>query len=60
MCKRIGAVDKMNDGKMSIKCLEGLSDQDCAKTVAQHMTAISNEYEPVDLAALAAFLPSCL
>ena len=58
MCKKIGAVDEVNDGDLKIQCLDCLSDLECAEAVAQHFAAISNEYEPVNLAALPAFLPS--
>ena len=58
MCKKIGAVDDMNAGTLKIKSLEGLSDKECAEAVAQHFAAISNEYKPVDLCALPAYLPA--
>ena len=48
----------MNDCALKIKCLDGLTDGACAEAVAQHFATISNEYEPVNLAALPAFLPS--
>ena len=58
MRKKVGAVDDMNAGSLKIKCLEGLSDKQCAEEVARHFTAISNEYKPVNLSALSAFLPA--
>ena len=58
MCKKIGAVDEVNAGALKIKSLEGLNDKECAEAVAQHFAAISNEYEPVDLTALPAYLPA--
>ena len=58
MCKKIGAVDELNDGALKIKCLDGLNDGECAEAVARHFAAISNEYEPVDLTVLPAFLPA--
>ena len=58
MCKKIGAVDEVNAGALKIKSLEGLNDKQCAEAVAQHFAAISNEYEPVDLTALPAYLPA--
>ena len=58
MCKKIGAVDDINDGALKIQCLDGLSDRESAEAVAQHFAAISNEYKPVDLTVLPAFLPA--
>ena len=58
MCRKIGAISSQSDGELKIKCLEGLSDKECAEAVASHFAAVSNEYEPVDLAALPAFLPA--
>ena len=58
MCKKIGAVEDMNSGSLKIKCLERLSDKECAEEVARHFASISNEYEPVDLSALPAYLPA--
>jgi hypothetical protein len=58
MCKRIGAVDDINDGDLHIDSLEGLTDDECAEAVGQHMAAISNEYEPVNLEELPAYLPA--
>ena len=58
MCKKIGAVDDISDGALKIQCLDGLSDRESAEAVAQHFAAISNEYEPVDLTVLPAFLPA--
>ena len=58
MCKKIGAVYKVNAGALKIKSLEGLNDKECTEAVAQHFAAISNEYEPVNLTALSAYLPA--
>ena len=48
----------MNNGKLSIQCLEGLSDRECAQAVAQSFAAVSQQYQPVDRTRLPAFLPS--
>ena len=58
LCKKIGAVDQMNDGDLKIKSLQGLSDQQCAEKVGQHFASISNEYEPVNLEELPSYLPA--
>ena len=58
MCKKIGAVDDLNQGDLKIKSLEGLTDQQCADAIAQHFASVSNQYDPVDFEKLPAFLPS--
>ena len=58
MCKKVGAADDMNSGSLKIKCLEGLSDKECAEEVVGHFASISNEYKPVNLCALPAYLPT--
>ena len=54
----MGAVDELNSGSLGIKSLTGLSDKQWAEEVAKHFAAVSNEYEPVDLSKLPAYLPS--
>ena len=58
MCKKIGAISPLSDGELKIQCLDGLTDKECAEAVARHFAAVSNEYEPVDLSDLPAFLPA--
>ena len=58
MCKKIGAIDPLCQDELRVKCLEGKNDKECAEAVASHFAAVSNEYEPVDLSALPAFLPA--
>ena len=58
MCKKVGAVDELNSGSLGIKSLTGLCDKQCAEEVAKHFAAVSNEYEPVNLSKLPAYLPS--
>ena len=58
MCKKIGLGDQMNSGDIKVECLKGLSDQECADTVAQGFAAVSNQYEPLDSNKLPAYLPS--
>ena len=48
MAKKIGAVDQMTDGNVKVEALEGLSNSECARIIAEHFAAISNQYSPVD------------
>ena len=58
MCKKIGLGDQMNSGEIQVECLKGFSDQECADTVARGFAAVSNQYEPLDINKLPAYLPS--
>ena len=58
MAKRIGAVDQMNTGELSVKCLAGLSDSDSAEAVGESFAAVSAEQSPLDRTQLPAYLPS--
>ena len=58
MCKRVGAVENMNQGELFVKSLSGLSDNQCAEAVGQHFAAVSQELSPVDLGQLPAYLPA--
>ena len=58
MCKKIGADDNVNDVDLKIKSFEGLNDLQCAEGVAEYIASISNEYDPVNLADLPAYLPA--
>ena len=58
MCKKIGAIDDMNQGEMKILSLGGVTDQECANVVGQHFAEVSNQYKPLDLQELPAFLPA--
>ena len=44
--------------KLSIKELEGLTDQECAEAVAKSFAAVSQEYDSQDRAQLPSFLPA--
>ena len=48
----------MNSGEIKVECLKGLSDQECADTVAEGFAAVSNQYLPLDISKLPAYLPS--
>ena len=43
---------------MSVKCLQGLNNQEAAEEVAQHFSKISQEYSPLNKAQLPAYLPA--
>ena len=58
MAQRIGAVDQMNDGEVSVEQLEGLSNQQSAELIAQHFSSVSNEYSPLNRNDLPCYLPS--
>ena len=57
MAKSIGAVDKKAHNDIKIECLEGFSPKEQVEKTAESFAAISNEYEPVDLNKLPAYLP---
>ena len=59
MAKQIGAVSQIEqDDPYQIPCLEGLDDLQSAEKIADFYAATSNEYQPVDLCKLPAYLPS--
>ena len=58
MCKKLGAVDQMNSGELTVRSLTGLSDEECAEAVGQHFAAVSAEHSPVDLLQLPSYLPA--
>ena len=57
MCRRIGTGDKMT-GEIKIKSQEGLSNKECAEEIGQFLSAVSNEYKPINLTKLPSYLPS--
>ena len=58
MAKRLGAEQNYNDGELKVECLSGLSDQQSAEKVASFFSQVSNEYEPLDMSKLSAYLPA--
>ena len=58
MAKQIGAVDKMSRGDIQIESLSSFSNLQCAQKIAEHFAAISQEYSPVDVQKLPAYLPA--
>ena len=57
MAKRIGAGGKASSGDIHIEYLEGLSEQEQVDAVADSFAAVSQEYEPVNILLLPAYLP---
>jgi hypothetical protein len=57
MAKQIGAIDQSKHGEINIECIEGLDPQEQVQAVADSMAAVSNEYSPVDISVLPAYLP---
>ena len=58
MARKIGAFGQKTQGKLVIECLEGQEPQAQVQKVAEHFSKISNEYDPVDLSQLPAYLPA--
>ena len=58
MMKRLGGLDQMSRGRLTIKSLEGLSDKDCAEAIAQSFASVSQEYTPLERDQLPSFLPA--
>ena len=58
MAKKIGALDKMGRGDIQVESLQSFDNKQCAEKIAQHFSAISNEYTPVDLSQLPSYLPA--
>ena len=58
MAKKLGAIDQMNTGDISVEQLEGLDNKQAAQVVAEHFASVSNEYLPLDLKQLPAYLPA--
>ena len=58
IAKQIGGFGNKNAGKLIIESLEGLDPQQQVERVAESFALISNEYSPVDLSQLPAYLPA--
>ena len=56
--KQLGGLDQSNRGRLKIRELAGLSDKDCAESVAQSFAATSQEYSRLDRTKLPTFLPA--
>ena len=58
MAKKIGAIDQMNCGDVHVEQLDGLNNKQAAQAVAEHFSAVSKEYSPIDLKKLPSYLPA--
>ena len=58
MAKRLGAEQQHSDGKLTVECLKGLDDKQSAEKIAQHFSTISQQYSPLSLDNLPAYLPA--
>ena len=58
MAKKIGAVSESESGDVSVESLSGLSNGECAQRIAEHYAAISQEYNPININLLPAYLPA--
>ena len=58
MAKKIGAVNKMSEGGIQVESLSEYNNLECAQKIAEHFSAISNEYSPVDNTQLPCYLPA--
>ena len=58
MAKQIGAVDQMNGHDLVLEQLEGLTNQQSAESIAKHFSEISNEYLPLNIQNIPAYLPA--
>ena len=58
MAKRLGAEDNSKGGELSVECLKGLDNQQAAEEVAEYFSRVSQEYSPLDVSKLPAYLPA--
>ena len=58
MAQKIGAVKESNSGDIKVESLSGLSNKESADMIAQHFSAVSNEYNPIDYTQLPCYLPA--
>ena len=54
----MGAEESNQTGELSVDCLKGLSNEQAAEQVAEHFSSISQEYSPLDMEKLPAYLPA--
>ena len=55
--KKLGGLDQATC-RLEVKALKGLSDEECAEAVAESFASVSQEYSPLDITKLPAFLPA--
>ena len=59
MAKQIGALNQeSSDENILIPCLQNIDDQESAEIIADFYAATSNEYQPIQLSDLPAYLPA--
>ena len=58
LAKRLGAEPYQNDGELKVECLKGLNDYEVAEEIANHFSKVSQEYLPLDISKLPAYLPA--
>ena len=58
MARKIGAVDKSSNGDIKIEALSNFSNSESAQIIAEHFSAVSNEYAPVTAEQLPCYLPA--
>ena len=58
MAKKIGAVKEPNGGEIQVESLSNLTNKECAEKIAQHFSAVSNEYQPINYSLLPCYLPA--
>ena len=58
MLKKLGGIDQMDQNKIEIESLRGMSDRECAEAVAQSFCEVSQSYNKLDRTQLPAFLPA--
>ena len=58
MAKRLGAEAYQNNGELKVECLKGLDDDQASEEIAHHFSKISQEYPPLDINKLPAYLPA--
>ena len=58
MAKRLGAEQNHSGGDLEVECLQGLDNQQSAEEIALFFSRISQEYAPLDMNKLPAYLPA--
>ena len=58
MAKRLGTDQNNKDSRLNVECLKGLGDHVAAEKVALHFSSISQDYPPLNVAELPAYLPA--
>ena len=56
--KKLGGIADINEGNLVIECLEHLTPKEQVAKVAESFAAVSQQYEPINLDRLPAYLPA--